>query len=244
MARTPFIGAAILLALALGGCAPGSGGGPSGVVSPVAAAAVGVEPLGHAQTGESGGGYPDVELIEDQDAARFLQLYQTYARRTLEQAIERRKFHLPVVAEEFSRAGVPLELSNVAIIESGFDPSQRGKGVAGLWQFTVQTAKSYGLIVTKKIDQRMDVRRSSAAAARHLADLYREYRDWYLVLAAYNCGKGRLEKGMRKTGERDYFRIKRERGLSKTTGDFVPRFMAITEILRDPVRFGFVLERN
>ena len=190
---------------------------------------------------EDRSGLPPVELVENLDAERFVDLYNKRARRTLQQALDRRRSHIPVIAEEFDRLGIPLELSNIAIIESGFNQFSRGNGTVGLWQFTAQTARHYGLTVTKARDERTDVRRSSAAAAKLLSDLYDIYGDWYLVLAAYNCGRARLDRGIKDTGHRDYFRIKDRRGLSKTTSDFVPRFIAITSIMRDPDKFGFTL---
>ena len=196
---------------------------------------------GNVEEVEDGSGFPPVELVENPDADRFVDQYSKRARRTLQEALDRRRAHLPVVAEEFDRVGIPLELSNIAIIESGFNQFSRGKGTVGMWQFTAQTARHYGLKISKDRDERTDVRRSSAAAARLLSDLYDIYGDWYLVLAAYNCGRARLDRGIRDTGYRDYFQIKDRRGLSKTTGDFVPRFIAITSIMRDPGKFGFTL---
>lgn len=186
-------------------------------------------------------GYPELTLVFNRDVEKFIHEYQTRGRRTLQQALDRRRSQIQTVAEEFDKLGVPIELSNLAIIESGFNPNSRGKGTLGLWQFTAQTARDYGLEVKKKKDQRVDIRKSSGAAAELLADLYDLYGDWYLVLAAYNCGRFRLERGIKATGERDYFKIKNSRGFSKTTGDFVPRFIAITMIMRSPEKFGFTL---
>ncbi|MDE6171854.1 MAG: transglycosylase SLT domain-containing protein, partial [Bacteroides sp.] len=119
-----------------------------------------------------------------------------------------------------------LELKYLPIIESALNPSARSRvGASGLWQFMLATGKMYGLESNSLVDERYDPIKSTWAAARYLKDLYDIYRDWNLVIAAYNCGPGTINKAIRRAGGKtDYWEI--YNFLPKETRGYVPAFIA------------------
>lgn len=151
------------------------------------------------------------------------------------------------IALELKREGVPEELLNLAMIESGFNQHARsGAGAVGIWQFMKGTAQVYGLEVNLFSDQRKDLVESSAAAARHLRDLYTAYESWHLALAAYNCGTARVDRAIRQAGTKDFWTLSRKGLFPPQTREFVPRFIAVTLLVKEPERFQYaeLLERN
>jgi hypothetical protein len=159
--------------------------------------------------------------------------------RFLRESLERRDKYYPVMAQIFEDEGVPHELLSLAMIESGYNVHARSNvGAVGMWQFMKSTARLYGLNVGLFEDQRKDPILSTVAAARHLKDLYNIYKDWYLVLAAYNAGPGAVAKAMVRSGTSDFWNIARKGRLTKQTRDFIPRFIAAALIIRNPGEYG------
>jgi membrane-bound lytic murein transglycosylase D len=108
---------------------------------------------------------------------------------------------LPVIAPILRREGVPVQLAAVVLVESGGNPMALSpKGARGLWQLMPGTAREYGLIVNGGTDQRLDVVLSTEAAAKYLRDLYAEFGNWKLALAAYNAGEQAVHRAMARTG--------------------------------------------
>jgi len=148
---------------------------------------------------------------------------------SMRQALERRSLHYPMLLEIFNDEGVPIELINLAMIESAFDPHARSPmGAVGMWQFMKSTARIYGLRVDGREDQRKDPVLSSIAAARHLRELFEQYKDWNLALAAYNAGSGAINRLLTRTGAENFWELKRSGSLNEQTAKFVPRFIAAT----------------
>jgi len=164
----------------------------------------------------------------------------TKSRRFIEQSLMRREEYLPVIREIFAEEGVPEDLINVALIESGFNKEARSyAGAVGMWQFMKATGRSYGLEVTKKVDERKNVVDSTIAAARHLRDLYGIFGDWYLALAAYNAGVGGVSRAITRAGSDDFWVVAKKGRLKRQTIDYVPRFIAATLIVNDLEGHGF-----
>ena len=140
-------------------------------------------------------------------------------------------FYIPIFEEALEAYGLPLELKYLPIIESALNPSAVSRaGAAGLWQFMTSTAKIYGLTVNSLVDERRDPIKSTWAAARYLKDLYDIYKDWNLVIAAYNCGPGNVNKAIKRTeGKADYWEI--YYNLPKETRGYVPAFIAANYIM-------------
>lgn len=139
--------------------------------------------------------------------------------------------YIPIFEEALEAYGLPLELKYLPIIESALNPSAVSRaGAAGLWQFMTSTAKIYGLTVNSLVDERRDPIKSTWAAARYLKDLYDIYKDWNLVIAAYNCGPGNVNKAIKRTeGKADYWEI--YYNLPKETRGYVPAFIAANYVM-------------
>jgi membrane-bound lytic murein transglycosylase D len=140
-------------------------------------------------------------------------------------------FYMPIFEEALDLYDLPMELKYLPIIESALNPTAVSRqGATGLWQFMLATGKTYGLEQNSLVDDRRDPVKSTWAAARYLKDLYAIYQDWNLVLAAYNCGPGTINKAIRRAGgQSDYWKI--YNFLPKETRGYVPAFIAANYIM-------------
>jgi membrane-bound lytic murein transglycosylase D len=157
----------------------------------------------------------------------WIDLYISRNRRT-PYLIGMSEYYFPFFEEILDKNNLPLEFKYLPIIESALNPRARSRaGAVGLWQFMYSTGKMYGLEVNSYVDERSDMIKSSNAAAHFLSDLYKVYGDWTLVLAAYNCGPGNVNKAIRRSGGKtDYWEIYPY--LPKETRGYVPAFIAAT----------------
>ena len=140
-------------------------------------------------------------------------------------------YYFPMFEEALERHNVPLELKYLPVIESALNARAKSPvGAMGLWQFMVGTGKIYGLEVNSMVDERRDPHKASDAAARYLADLYKRYNDWHLVIAAYNCGPGNVSKAIRiANGKQNFWEIYPY--LPRETRSYVPLFIAANYIM-------------
>ena len=123
----------------------------------------------------------------------------------------------------FREEGLPIELLTVARVESNFDPlALSPKGARGLWQFMPATARRYGLRVDALRDDRLDGEKSTRAAARYLGDLYAQFKNWPLTLAAYNAGEDRVQRAIERAGSADFWALSHARQLPRETRAYVP----------------------
>lgn len=183
---------------------------------------------------------PKVPLVVTPEVKKEMNSYLSKNRASIELAMKNREPHLDLMREIFRDEGVPEELINVALLESKFDPTAKSPaGAKGMWQFMKGTAKLYGLEVGMFEDQRKDPVLSTVAAARHLKDLYGQFRDWYLALAAYNAGPASITRAMRNAGAEDFWALARSKSLKSETAQFVPKFIASAIILNNPSDYGF-----
>ena len=134
-------------------------------------------------------------------------------------------YYFPTIEAILDKYKLPLELKYLIIVESGMNPTAVSPaGAAGLWQFMAPTAKAYGLTINSLVDERLDLEKSTDAAARYLRDLYQVYHDWFMALAAYNCGLGNLNRAVYRAGGRtDYWSV--YPFLPRETQGYVPLFI-------------------
>lgn len=157
---------------------------------------------------------------------KFIERYTGPNSRTISFCLAAGNFYIPLFEEALEANGLPLELKYLPVIESALNPTARSKaGAVGLWQMMLATGQHYGLEVNSLVDERQDPVKSTWAAARLLKDLYGIYKDWNLVIAAYNCGPGNVNKAIHRAGGvTDYWKIYPY--LPTETRGYVPAFIA------------------
>jgi membrane-bound lytic murein transglycosylase D len=160
----------------------------------------------------------------------FIELYAVKRREQVATMLGLSEYYFPIFEEALEREGLPHELKYLPVIESALNPRARSSaGACGLWQFMLSTGKMYKLEINSFVDERCDPLRSSEMAVHFLKDLYAIYNDWLLVIAAYNCGPGNVNKAIRRSGnQRNYWSIYYH--LPRETRGYVPAFIAATYI--------------
>ena len=140
-------------------------------------------------------------------------------------------YYFPMFEEALAKYDLPMELKYLPIIESALNPGANSSASAvGLWQFMYSTGKMYKLEISTFVDERRDPLKATDAAARYLRDLYNIYQDWHLVIAAYNCGPGNVNKAIKRSGDaKDYWKIYYR--LPKETRGYVPAFIAANYVM-------------
>ena len=171
----------------------------------------------------------------------FLDYYQNgRGHGTIEVGLQRAGRFQPMIEKILKEEGVPLDLIYLCQAESAFEPRAVSRAQAkGMWQFISSRGKEYGLRQTWWIDERSDPEKSTRAAARHLKDLYQEFGDWYLAMAAYNSGPVRVHRALDQTGADNFWTLAERRALPKETINYVPNILALTIIGKNPEKYGF-----
>lgn len=172
-----------------------------------------------------------IEMPYNEIVRKFIDMYATRLRDQVAFMLSACNFYMPIFEKALDAYDLPLELKYLPIIESALNPSAVSRtGAAGLWQFMLQTGKLYGLESNSLVDERRDPIKATWAAARYLKDLYGIYNDWNLVIAAYNCGPGTINKAIRRAGGKtDYWVIYNY--LPRETRGYVPAFIAANYIM-------------
>lgn len=172
-----------------------------------------------------------IEMPYNEAVRKFIDMYAVRLRNKVSFMLAATNFYMPIFEEALDLYDLPQELKYLPIIESALNPvAVSRQGATGLWQFMLGTGKIYGLKNNSLIDERRDPVKSTWAAARYLKDLYDIYQDWNLVLAAYNCGPGTINKAIRRAGgATDYWTIYNY--LPKETRGYVPAFIAANYIM-------------
>jgi membrane-bound lytic murein transglycosylase D len=184
--------------------------------------------------------HSDLPLMMTDQVAGYISYFSNRGRGTFERAFARsgryRAMMLPILKQE----GVPQDLIYLAQAESGFHPLAVSRaGARGIWQFMGSRARGYGLQHNQWVDDRQDPVKSTRAAARHLKDLYAEFGDWYLAMAAYNSGPGTVQAAVKRTGYADFWELYRRNVLPKETRNYVPIILAVTIMTKNLSQYGF-----
>ncbi len=167
-----------------------------------------------------------VDLTYNQTVRNYIKVYTVKRRETVEVMLGLSDYYFPIFDDIFDYYGVPNEMKYMAIIESALNPRAYSRTRAvGLWQFMYGTARMYGLDINSYVDERRDAIKATHAAARFVSDLYDIYQDWTLVIAAYNCGPGNVNKAIRRSGgKRNYWDIYYY--LPRETRGHIPAYIA------------------
>jgi membrane-bound lytic murein transglycosylase D len=168
----------------------------------------------------------------------FIQFFSGRGRNTLIAGMKRAGRYRPLIQRILDEEGLPPELIYLAQAESGFHPRAVSRVRAtGMWQFMQFRGREYGLTQTPYSDDRLDPERATRAAARHLRDLYHQFGDWYLAIAAYNCGPGNVQKAVERTGYADFWQLRSRRTLPLETTNYVPIILAMTIMQKNAARY-------
>jgi membrane-bound lytic murein transglycosylase D len=182
----------------------------------------------------------DVPMADTPRVQYYLNYFTGNGRATMQAWLDRSNKYMYMVRDIFKSEGIPLDLAVLAFTESGYNPrAYSHAGASGMWQFMKATGKMYGLNDNDWVDERRDFEKATLAAARHLKDLYEVFDDWYLALAAYNAGSGRISRAAKNVGSKDFFTIATGRTLKLETRDYVPKYLAQLLIYKNMEAYGF-----
>ncbi|WP_241558294.1 lytic transglycosylase domain-containing protein [Mariniphaga sediminis] len=172
-----------------------------------------------------------IDLSYNKVVKNFIQLYTEKRRDLVEVMLGLSAYYFPIFEETLDRYNLPLELKYLPIIESALNPKALSRaGANGLWQFMYGTGKQMGLEISSFVDERRDPLKSTEAAAKYFKYLYDTYEDWFLAIAAYNCGPGNVNRAIRRAGnKRNYWEIYYR--LPRETRGYVPAFVAAVYVM-------------
>lgn len=181
----------------------------------------------------------DIPIVLNDRVQNFLKYFQTEGRDLFSEWLSRSGKYIPVMKEILETKSMPPDLVYLAMIESGFNVRARSnKGAVGPWQFIESTARRYGLRIDSWVDERMDMEKSTQAAADYLRDLYDLFDSWELAAAGYNAGEDKVRSAMEKFKISDFWEIS-EYTLPGETRDYVPKLIAALIIAKNPENYGF-----
>jgi membrane-bound lytic murein transglycosylase D len=198
-------------------------------------------PEDEGQTSRSIGVSDDFPVVYNAKVQYFIDYYTGRGRQVFARWLERSTRYLPQMREIFAEEGLPRDLAYLAMVESGFNVKAYSWAHAvGPWQFIQGTGRMMKMKTDWWYDERRDFDKSSRAAARYLKDLNTQFNgEWYLAVAAYNAGPGKVRSAVRKTKSTDFWVLSRTKHLRAETRDYVPKLMAALTIARDPESYGF-----
>jgi membrane-bound lytic murein transglycosylase D len=173
----------------------------------------------------------DVPLDYNEFVQNYIDIYTAPGRRgQIGRMLGLGKYYFPIYEKALRETGIPEEIKFLSIVESELNPNAVSRvGATGPWQFMFATGKAYGLNIDGYVDERRDPIQASYAAAAYLRDAYKEFGDWLLAIASYNCGKGNVTRAMEKSGGTDFWSIREY--LPAETRGYVPAYIAMTYVM-------------
>lgn len=182
----------------------------------------------------------DLPVQINDDVLAFIEYFRTRHKGAIESGLERGGRYLEMMRKTFRDEGLPQDLVYMALIESNYKPSALSRAKAkGVWQFIPETGHRYGLRQTSFLDERSDPEKATRAAARYLKDLHEMFGDWYLAMAAYNCGEWKIVRELGSSDAKSYWDLVRMNRLREETKNYVPAILAGMIISKNPEAFGF-----
>ena len=186
----------------------------------------------------------ELPVVLNSQVAKFINYFTgRRGKVTMVRTLERAGAFRTMIERILEEEGVPAEMFHLAQAESGFRPKARSRARAtGMWQFMKFRGRQYGLRQDKYVDERYDPEKATRAAARHLLDLYIEFGDWYLAMAAYNGGPNRVKRAVERTKSKDYWEHSRRRFLRRETRNYVPIILAMTYVGKNLDMYGIEIK--
>jgi membrane-bound lytic murein transglycosylase D len=182
----------------------------------------------------------DIPVTYNVQVKQWITYFQGPGKKWYRTWLERSHRYLPVMKRVLRERNMPQDLAYVAMIESGFSSTATSTASAvGYWQFISSTASRYGLKINWWIDERRDFHKSTTAASRYLADLYKMFGSWYLTAAAYNMGEGRLRRLIKKHKTNNYWVLSKKPDFPAETREYIPKMLAAMLIAKVPKLYGF-----
>ncbi|MGH9616565.1 MAG: LysM peptidoglycan-binding domain-containing protein [Acidobacteriaceae bacterium] len=184
--------------------------------------------------------HSDLPLVVNNYVASYIN-YFTNTRKghnTIENSLAREGQYRAMVEQVLADAGVPKDLIYLAVAESGFRPRSvnRRSGAGGMWQFMPHN--EYGLVRNAWVDERFDPKKSTEAYARYIKELHKQFGDWYLAMAAYDWGAGKVQRAVQRTGYADFWQLYQRNVLPAETKNYVPIIVAAAIMAKNPSQYG------
>ncbi len=182
----------------------------------------------------------DIPMVLNESVAGFVDYFMNPHHELFDASLVRSGRYVATFQTIFQQAGIPLDLVYMAHVESAFKTNAYSRSKAkGIFQFISETGRRYGLRIDSWVDERSDPEKSARAAAAYLKDLHDMFGDWYLALAAYNAGEGKVQRALAQTKKNDFWSLASTRSLRAETKNYVPAILAATLIAKQPGKFGF-----
>jgi membrane-bound lytic murein transglycosylase D len=208
-----------------------------------AASAEAISTARQAVASDTSGVTYDIPIVVNDAVLKILATFQGQLHEIIARGLARSGRYVPMIRRIFQEEGIPTDLAQVALIESSFLPRARSPRAAhGIWQFMPRTGRQYGLTANAIVDERSDPEKATRAAAKHLVYLHELFHDWYLALAAYNAGEGKVLRAQERTGLNDFWQLAASGMLRAQTQNYVPAVIAATLIAKNPAHYGFQIE--
>ena len=182
----------------------------------------------------------DFPVTINRQVKYYLDFFQHKNRKSFRRWLARSGRYLPMIKSQLNAAGLPEDLVYLPMIESGYSLTAYSRARAvGPWQFIRSTARNYGLTVNRYVDERRDPVKSTQAACRYLANLYKQFNSWPLAVAAYNAGEGKISNAIKRYKSHDFWEIAKHSYLKSETKRYVPKLTAAIIIAKNPEAYGF-----
>ncbi len=182
----------------------------------------------------------DIPMVLNDKVVAYVEYFSTRHKELFSASLVRSGRYVAVFQSVFDQVGIPKDLVYMAHVESAFKANAYSRAKAkGIYQFIAATGRRYGLRIDSWVDERSDPEKSARAAAAYLKDLHEMFGDWYLALAAYNAGEGKIQRSLAKTRKEDFWQLASTQSLRAETRNYVPAILAATLIAKQPQKFGF-----